>query len=114
VVVVALRFALNERLGVLGGYSELVERAKGRVRALGWKSFFLIGVVGGGWLYGLAAGRWGGAHRYGWIGRDFPHHAGVATGVAPTAAGLLIGFGAKTASSSGSARDPSAGTWSAA
>jgi hypothetical protein len=45
VVVVALRFALNERLGVLGGYSELVERATGRVKALGWKSFFLIGVV---------------------------------------------------------------------
>jgi hypothetical protein len=50
-VVVALRLVLNERLGVLGGYSELVERANGRLRALGWKSFFPLGVVGGGVLF---------------------------------------------------------------
>lgn len=96
-VVVALRLALNERIGVLGGYSELVERASGRAKTLGWKSFFLIGVVLGGLLYALLAGRYSGTQAYGWLARDFPHHAGLATGVGLTAAGLLIGFGAKTA-----------------
>ena len=96
-VVVALRLALNERIGVLGGYSELVERASGRARTLGWKSFFLLGVVLGGLLYALLAGRYRGAHSYGWLARDFPRHAGLATGAGLTLAGLLIGFGAKTA-----------------
>lgn len=95
-VVVALRYALNERIGVLGGYSELVERASGRARTLGWKSFFLLGVAAGGLLYALLAGRYSGAHPYGWLARDFPHHAGLATGAGLTLAGLLIGFGAKT------------------
>lgn len=44
-VVLALRLVLNERIGVLGGYSELVERASGRSRTFGWKSFFLVGVA---------------------------------------------------------------------
>jgi len=96
-VVVALRYVLNERIGVLGGYSELVERASGRARSLGWKSFFLIGVVLGGLLYALLADRYNGGRRYGWLAHDFPHHAGLATGVGLTLAGLLIGFGAKTA-----------------
>lgn len=96
-VVVALRFALNERIGVLGGYSELVERAGGRGRSLGWKSFFLFGVAGGGLLFALVSGRWATSGHYGWLARDFPHHVGLATGVGLTLAGVLIGFGAKTA-----------------
>lgn len=96
-VVLALRLALNERIGVLGGYSELVERASGRRHALGWKSFFLLGVAGGGLLYALVSGHWAHAHRYGWLAHDFPHHAALASGVGLTFAGVLIGFGAKTA-----------------
>jgi photosystem II stability/assembly factor-like uncharacterized protein/uncharacterized membrane protein YedE/YeeE len=96
-VVIALRLALNKRIGVLGGYSELVERASGRGKALGWKSFFLFGVLGGGLLYALVAGKYAGGHGYGWLARDFPHHAGLATGVGLVLAGVLIGFGAKTA-----------------
>ena len=96
-VVVGLRFALNERIGVLGGYSELVERASGRGRSLGWKSFFLFGVVGGGLLFALVSGRWATSSSYGWFARDFPHYTGLVTGVGLILAGVLIGFGAKTA-----------------
>ena len=96
-VVLGLRLALNERIGVLGGYSEMVERAAGRVTRFGWKSFFLIGVAGGGVLFSVASGRRVDARGYGWIARDFPHHASLATAVALTVAGVLIGFGAKTA-----------------
>lgn len=96
-VVVALRLALNERVGVLGGYSELVERATGRSRALGWKSFFLIGVAIGGVAFALVSGHWASRGGYGWLARDFPAHRDLATGIGLVTAGLLIGFGAKTA-----------------
>jgi uncharacterized membrane protein YedE/YeeE len=97
-VVLALRLVLNERVGVLGGYSELVERATGRKRSLGWKSFFLVGVVAGGLLFALVSGRWAAARTgYGWLAADFPHHAALASGIGLTIAGVLIGFGAKTA-----------------
>jgi uncharacterized membrane protein YedE/YeeE len=97
-VVVALRLVLNERIGVLGGYSELVEAGFRRRVAVGWKAFFLLGVVGGGLLYGLVSGRWASRGGYGWFARDFPHHAGLATGIGLLLGGTLIGFGAKTAS----------------
>jgi uncharacterized membrane protein YedE/YeeE len=97
-VVVALRLLLNERVGVLGGYSELTERASRRRSALGWKSFFLIGVAVGGLLFGLLSGHWAAAKSgYGWLAADFPHHAPLATVVGLTVGGVLIGFGAKTA-----------------
>ncbi len=96
-VVVALRLALNERIGVLGGYSELVERATGRGTRLGWKSFFLVGVVAGGALYGVVGHRQAVGRGYGWLAAAFPHHAALARAVGLTLAGLLIGFGAKTA-----------------
>ena len=53
----------------------------------GWKSFFLIGVGGGGLVFRLAAGRGVGHGSYGWLGRDFPHHAALATGIGLTVAG---------------------------
>ena len=96
-VVVGLRAALNERIGVLGGYSELVEAASARTTRLGWKSFFLIGVVLGGFVFAAASGGFAHTSRYGWIGRAFPAHAAPATAVALLVGGVLIGFGAKTA-----------------
>jgi uncharacterized protein len=96
-VVVALRLALNERIGVLGGYSELVEWAARRGTRPGWKAFFLLGVVFGGLLYAVIAGGYAGTRPYGWIAEAFPTHAALATGIGLTAAGVLIGFGAKTA-----------------
>lgn len=47
-IVVAVLALLNERLGVVGGYGELVGRAGGGGGAVGWKGWFLVGIVAGG------------------------------------------------------------------
>jgi len=46
--VVTLFALINRRLGVTGGFSDLVERASGRTAALGWPAFFVFGVAAGG------------------------------------------------------------------
>lgn len=95
-VVVAVFATLNERLGVLGGYSELVERASGARRALGWKGWFLIGIVFGGLLFGLGAGDLRADEGYGWLEQALGNDP-VATGAVLASGGVLIGLGAKTA-----------------
>jgi len=55
-VVVGLMATINERMGVLGGFSQLVERAEGMFPSIGWKVWFLFGVIGGGALYALTTG----------------------------------------------------------
>jgi uncharacterized protein len=95
-IVVAVLATLNERLGVVGGYSELVERAAGVRRALGWKAWFVVGIVLGGFLFNLAAGTSRAGDGYGWL----EHALGgdpLATGAVLAGGGLLIGLGAKTA-----------------
>lgn len=94
-VVIGLVATINERIGVLGGYSALLERATGRQSGLGWKAWFLFGVLGGSLLFRLLGGGATVTHGYGWITRAFGGH----TAVAPLllVAGALIGFGAKTA-----------------
>jgi hypothetical protein len=94
-VVVALVATINERIGVLGGYSNLLERATGRGDRLGWKAWFLFGVVGGALVLRLLAGGSEEQHGYGWITRATPSH--LLAGIILVAAGGLIGYGAKTA-----------------
>lgn len=89
-VVVGLYATLNERIGVVGGFSDVVERVE-RGRRVGWKAWFLAGVVAGGLLFGLLLGSWGHAGGYGWLGD------GVYVGPVLVGAGVLIGFGAKAA-----------------
>jgi uncharacterized membrane protein YedE/YeeE len=91
--VVACRLLLNGRLGVTGGYSELVSRLRGRNASFDWRGWLLIGVLVGGTLFALVAG--GPDFRgYGWLTESFADAA-----VAPilVAAGVLIGYGAKLA-----------------
>lgn len=95
-VVLGLRAAINERVGVLGGYSELVELVRRR-SSLGWKAFFLAGVFLGGLVYELGARPRRFGSGYGWLSRDFAVHSSLAIGVGLTLGGVLIGFGAKTA-----------------
>lgn len=96
-VVLGLLVAINERFGVLGGYSNVVERVTRRSPAFGWKGWLLVGVLGGSLLFRLLAG--GGAipNGYGWLTRTFSGGWQVLVGVLLLVAGVLIGFGAKTA-----------------
>jgi uncharacterized protein len=97
-VVLGLLVAINERFGVLGGYSNVVERVTRRSPSFGWKGWLLAGVLGGSLLFRLLAG--GGAipDGYGWLTRTFTGGGQVvAVGALLLVAGALIGFGAKTA-----------------
>jgi uncharacterized protein len=95
-IVVAVCATLNDRLGVLGGFTELVEWISGSRRALGWKAWFVVGIVGGGLAFSLASGSWRGGDSYGWLQTELGGDR-LATGGTLVGAGVLIGFGAKTA-----------------
>lgn len=92
--VVAMFATINQQLGVLGGFSEVVERLSERSLRLGWKGFFLVGVVGGALLFALASGGGRVDAGYGWLTRTFSEPATV---VILALSGVLIGYGAKTA-----------------
>lgn len=97
-VVLGLLTTINERFGVLGGYSDVVERASGRTPVLGWKAWLLFGVLGGSLIYRVAAGRDTVGEGYGWLTRTFTGEGQViVVGGLLLVAGALIGFGAKTA-----------------
>jgi uncharacterized membrane protein YedE/YeeE len=93
-VVIGLLATINQRIGVLGGYSNVVERATGRTGELGWKAWFLFGVLGGGLLFRLLAGSSTVSDGYGWLTRTFDDPVAAAVLVL---AGAAIGFGAKYA-----------------
>lgn len=92
--VVALYATINQRLGVLGGFSDVVERLSERSVRLGWKGCFLLGLVAGAALFALLSGGGRLEEGYGWLTRTF---SAPATAIALVAAGALIGYGAKTA-----------------
>jgi uncharacterized membrane protein YedE/YeeE len=94
--VVAMRWLLNERLGVTGAWSDVVERLTGRRPALGTAGWFLVGIAAGGLAFALLAGG-PDFHGYGWLTATFHGSARVIVGAILVAAGVLIGFGAKTA-----------------
>ena len=87
--VVALRLLLNGRLGVTGGYSALVERK------LDWRAWFLFGLVAGAVVFGLVAGPT--FDGYGWLTDTFTGDWRWVVAPILFTAGLMIGFGAKTA-----------------
>jgi uncharacterized membrane protein YedE/YeeE len=93
-IVVAAYALLDERVGVIGGFSDVVERATGRRAALGWKAWFVLGVVGGGLLFRLLAGEATVRHGFGWLTREFD---GAVAVVILVLAGVAIGYGAKSA-----------------
>ena len=96
-VVLGLLYSINERIGVLGGYSNLLERASERSPSLGWKAYFLFGVIGGSLVFRLLAGHSTVNHGYGWLTRTFHDHQTIVVGAFLVAGGALIGFGAKLA-----------------
>lgn len=96
-VTVGLFALINERVGVVGGYSNVIERASGRAGGLSWKAFFLFGVVGGGLAFRLLAGASTVGDGYGWLTRSFGAHSYAAVGGLLLVGGTLVGFGAKLA-----------------
>jgi len=92
--VVAVRLLFNARLGVTGGFSEIVGRlSRGSLR-FDWRGWFAIGVLLGGTLFALPAGG-PDFHGYGWLTETF---TGGGRWVIPfilAGAGALIGYGAK-------------------
>ena len=96
-IVVGVLATINQRVGVLGGVSDVVERALGRRRTLGWKAWFLLGVGLGGLLFALLRGGSSLGDEYGWLTRTFDGGAAWMAGLLLVLAGVLIGFGAKTA-----------------
>jgi hypothetical protein len=87
---------LNLRLGVMGGWSDAIDRADGRSRRLSWKGWFAVGVVAGGLAFRLLAGvATTGSGGYGWLGAEIS--SPVVVGMVLAGAGVLIGYGAKTA-----------------
>ena len=93
-IVAGVLATLNQRVGVLGGVSDFVERAIGRRAGLGWKAWFLVGVVLGGTLFALLRGGSPLGDDYGWMTRELD---GWAAALVLLAGGVLIGYGAKTA-----------------
>lgn len=94
--VVAIRVLLNARLGVTGGYSEIVERLGRASAVFDWRGWFAIGILAGGVVFAAIAGG-PDFHGYGWLTNTFTGSARVVVGPLLLAAGVLIGFGAKAA-----------------
>jgi uncharacterized membrane protein YedE/YeeE len=94
--VVACRLLFNGRLGVTGGFSEIIGRLRAGSVRFDWRGWFLIGVLLGGTVFALIAGG-PDFSGYGWFTATF-HGAGRIV-IAPIllVAGVLIGYGAKLA-----------------
>jgi hypothetical protein len=94
--VVAARLLINGRLGVTGGFSEIVGRVLHRSARFDWRGWFLIGIALGGAGFAIVAGG-PDFHGYGWLTAAF--HGSSQVWIAPilVLAGVLIGFGAKLA-----------------
>src|SRR3981081_2779235 len=94
--VVAIRGLLGERLGIVGGYTSIVETVSAWRLGLDWRGFLLIGVIVGGAVYALIAGG-PDFHGYGWLTTTFTGDSRFLVAPILVMAGLLIGFGAKFA-----------------
>jgi uncharacterized membrane protein YedE/YeeE len=93
-VVVGLVATLNARIGIVGGFAELLARREGR--QLGWKAFFVVGVTLGALVYTAVGGSFG-TRDYGWLTRTFTGSARILIAPILLGAGFLIGYGARWA-----------------
>jgi len=93
--VVACRALFNGRLGVTGGFSEIIEKVSRRSLEFDWRGWFAIGVLLGGTLFLVLSG--GPTFQgYGWLTRSFNGFGGdIAIVAILFGAGILIGYGAK-------------------
>ena len=94
--VVAIRVLLNERLGVTGGITEIVTRVRAGSAGFNWRGWFVVGILVGATVFALIAGG-PDFHGYGWLTDTFHGTARIAVAPLLLVAGVMIGFGAKTA-----------------
>jgi hypothetical protein len=94
--VIALRLLLNGRLGVTGGYTEVIESVGRRSLTFDWRGWFFVGLVVGGAAFALIAGG-PDFHGYGWLTDTFHGSGQIVIAVLLLGAGVLIGYGSKTA-----------------
>jgi uncharacterized membrane protein YedE/YeeE len=95
-VVLGLFALVNVRIGVVGGFSQVVERLTGRISGFGLAAWFLLGVFAGSALFAALTGwREAGAAGFGWLTDAFESDLAIACVL--FAGGVLIGFGAKLA-----------------
>ena len=94
--VITLRLLLNGRLGVTGGYTDVIKSVRRRSLALDWRGWFFVGLVAGGAVFALIAGG-PDFHGYGWLTDTFHGSGQILVAVVLVVAGVLIGFGSKTA-----------------
>jgi uncharacterized membrane protein YedE/YeeE len=96
-VVVGVLMTINQRVGAVGGYTEVVGRLSGRSPSFGWRAWFLFGIVAGSGLFVLLGGTTGAAPGYGWLTRTLGADWQLLAAPILFGAGILIGYGAKTA-----------------
>jgi uncharacterized protein len=93
---VACRILFNGRLGVTGGYSEIIGKVTRGSLVFDWRGWFAIGILAGGTVFAVLAGG-PEFYGYGWMTATFhgPDQAWIP--ILLLGSGVLIGFGAKTA-----------------
>ncbi len=95
--VVAMRWLMNERLGVMGAWSDVVDTVAARKLSFGPFGWMLFGLIAGGGVFALIAGG-PDFHGYGWLTDTFSGTSGTALIVAILfVCGMLIGIGTKIA-----------------
>ncbi len=94
--VVACRALFNGRLGVTGGFSEIVDRLRHGSLRFDWRGWFALGILLGGLLFVAVRGE-PGFDGYGWLTDTFHGGDQLLIAVILLFSGVLIGFGAKTA-----------------
>lgn len=95
--VVAMRWLMNERLGIMGGWTDVVDTLAARRLSFGPFGWLLLGLVAGAAGFALVAGG-PGFHGYGWLTQTFPGTGGtILVAAILLACGVLIGVGTKIA-----------------
>jgi uncharacterized protein len=91
--VVAMRWLMNKRLGVMGAWSDVVDAVAARRPSLGPLGWMLVGIVAGAAGYALVAGG-PTFHGYGYLTEALSGTSGTAVVAAIlVVAGVLIGLG---------------------
>jgi uncharacterized membrane protein YedE/YeeE len=95
--VVAMRWLMNERLGVVAAFSDVVDTVAARRLSFGSFGWMLFGLIAGAAAFALIAGG-PDFHGYSWMTDTFHGTAGTILIVAILlACGVLIGLGGKIA-----------------